>query len=84
MASDCNYTFEGWMAHDENSIGNLKFESFEPKPWEEDDVDIKISHTGICASDLHTLRSGWVCHFSYRFPDATLMRNARDQRYIHV
>lgn len=32
---------------------------FEPKKWDEDDVDIKISHCGICGSDLHTLKSGW-------------------------
>ena len=38
----------------------LKFRAFEPKAWEETDVDIKISHCGVCASDIHTLRSGWV------------------------
>ncbi|RLN50508.1 hypothetical protein BBJ28_00026288 [Nothophytophthora sp. Chile5] len=36
------------------------------KPWEyqarplgPDDVEIKISHCGICGSDLHTIDSGW-------------------------
>jgi alcohol dehydrogenase (NADP+) len=57
---DNTYTFQGWMGHDKGSIGNLKWETFEPKPWEEGDVDIKITHSGICGSDLHTLRSGWV------------------------
>jgi alcohol dehydrogenase (NADP+) len=33
---------------------------FEPKPFEEYDVDIKIEYCGVCGSDLHTLRSGWV------------------------
>ncbi|KAI7201840.1 GroES-like protein [Hortaea werneckii] len=32
---------------------------FEPKKWQEDDVDIEISHCGVCGSDLHTLSSGW-------------------------
>ncbi|KAF6792644.1 nadp-dependent alcohol dehydrogenase [Colletotrichum sojae] len=32
---------------------------FEPKKWTEDDVDIRITHCGICGSDMHTLRSGW-------------------------
>ncbi|KAF1773457.1 Alcohol dehydrogenase, N-terminal [Phytophthora cactorum] len=38
----------------------------EIKPWEyqsrplgAEDVEIKISHCGICGSDLHTLDSGW-------------------------
>jgi alcohol dehydrogenase (NADP+) len=52
--------FQGWLAHDKNSIGNLQWGSFEPKPWEETDVDICITHCGICGSDLHTLSSGWV------------------------
>lgn len=40
--------------------GNMVWQEFEPKTWEETDVDIKITHCGICGSDLHTLRSGWV------------------------
>lgn len=58
--------FQGWLAHDKNSIGNLQWGSFEPKPWEETDVDIRITHCGICGSDLHTLSSGWVCVFLLR------------------
>lgn len=50
--------FHGWMATDATSP--LKYQAFEPKAWEETDVDIKISHCGVCASDIHTLRSGWV------------------------
>jgi alcohol dehydrogenase (NADP+) len=53
--------FQGWMGLDKDSAeGNMVWQSFEPKKWEETDVDIKISHCGICGSDLHTLRSGWV------------------------
>ncbi|KAL1855548.1 hypothetical protein Plec18167_004109 [Paecilomyces lecythidis] len=57
MSTD--YQFQGWLGQDKDSIGNLKWGTFEPKPWEETDVDIKITHCGICGSDLHTLRSGW-------------------------
>ena len=58
MATD--YEFKGWMGLDKDAVkGNLKYQAFEPKKWEDGDVDIKISHCGICASDLHTLRSGW-------------------------
>ncbi len=53
------YKFQGWMGMDKNAIGNLQWQEFEPKTWTEDDVDIKVTHCGICGSDLHTLRSGW-------------------------
>ncbi|KAJ6114678.1 hypothetical protein N7486_000456 [Penicillium sp. IBT 16267x] len=58
MAAD--YKFEGWMGLDPSSAeGNMVWQEFEPKEWEETDIDIKISHCGVCGSDLHTLRSGW-------------------------
>lgn len=60
MAS--SYKFEGWMALDKEAAkGNMVWQEFEPKTWTEDDVDIKIAYCGICGSDIHTLRSGWVC-----------------------
>lgn len=37
----------------------MEWGDFEPKKWTEDDVDIEISHCGICGSDLHMLKSGW-------------------------
>lgn len=53
--------FVGWVAHDKESAnGSMVWEEFEVKPWEETDIDIKISHCGICGTDLHKLRSGWV------------------------
>lgn len=57
MATD--YKFEGWMGLDKNAIGNMQWKAYEPKPFNDDDVDIQITHSGICGSDLHTLRSGW-------------------------
>ncbi len=32
---------------------------YDPKPFEEDDVDIAIMYTGVCGSDLSTMSSGW-------------------------
>lgn len=56
-----DYKFTGWLGLDKDSVnGKMVWKEFEPKPWEETDVDIKISHCGICGSDMHTLRSGWV------------------------
>ena len=55
-----SYKFQGWLGLDKSSAeGNMVWRDFEPKPFEESDVDIKITHCGICGSDLHTLRSGW-------------------------
>ena len=39
--------------------GNMVWQAFTPKPFEETDVDIQVTHSGICGSDIHTLRSGW-------------------------
>ncbi|EGU82134.1 alcohol dehydrogenase (NADP+) [Fusarium oxysporum f. sp. raphani 54005] len=58
MSTD--YEFKGWLGRDPDSVnGKMEWDTFEPKKWEENDVDIKITHCGICGSDLHTLRSGW-------------------------
>jgi alcohol dehydrogenase (NADP+) len=55
-----DYKFYGWMGLDKESTkGNMVWQEYEPKTWTEDDVDIKITHCGICGSDIHTLRSGW-------------------------
>lgn len=60
MASNEN-KFEGWVALDKDSVeGKMVWQEYEVKPWEETDIDIKISHCGICGTDLHKLRSGWV------------------------
>ena len=59
MATD-DQTFQGWVAHDKDSVkGNLKWGPFQTKTFEDTDVDIDVECCGICASDLHTLRSGW-------------------------
>lgn len=56
-----NYKFEGWMGDDEKAAeGNMVWREYEPKKWEETDVDLRITHCGVCGSDVHVLRSGWV------------------------
>ncbi|KAL2831315.1 Afadin and alpha-actinin-binding-domain-containing protein [Aspergillus pseudoustus] len=47
-----------WVAHDPKSP--LTHEPFTPKPFEETDIEVQISHCGICGSDVHTIRSGWA------------------------
>lgn len=53
--------FQGWVGLDSNAAnGNMVWQEFTPKEWEETDVDVKVICCGICGSDMHTLRSGWV------------------------
>lgn len=62
MAAQQDYTFAGWMGLDKDSIkGQMVWQDFPQdfKPFEETDVDIQITHCGICGSDTHTLSSGW-------------------------
>ncbi|OPB37712.1 Zinc-containing alcohol dehydrogenase [Trichoderma guizhouense] len=59
MASNDN-KFEGWVALDKNAAeGQMVWQTYEPKAWEETDIDIQITHCGICGTDIHQLRSGW-------------------------
>ena len=70
--------FEGWLGLDPSSVeGNMKWGEFEPKKWEEDDVDIEISHCGICGSDLHTLQSGWTSTLYRTFTNPSSLINKR-------
>ncbi|KAL2755432.1 hypothetical protein ACRALDRAFT_1064448 [Sodiomyces alcalophilus JCM 7366] len=60
MTSDTDYTFEGWVAHDPSSVdGKMKWETYTPKPFTDSDIDIKVTHCGVCGTDLSSLRSGW-------------------------
>lgn len=52
--------FLGWIARNASSIsGKMEWTCYEPKAFEETDIEIKISHCGICGNDLSHLRSGW-------------------------
>ncbi|KAK7444619.1 cinnamyl alcohol dehydrogenase [Colletotrichum acutatum] len=58
--STLNYKFEGWIGLDKSATeGEMIWQEFEPKEWEDTDIDIKVTHSGVCGTDLHTLRSGW-------------------------
>ncbi|BGP52233.1 hypothetical protein JCM10450v2_008204 [Rhodotorula kratochvilovae] len=60
MSASTDYKFTGWQALGTDSIeGKLEWKEYEPKAFAEDDVDIKITHCGVCASDLHTMSGGW-------------------------
>ena len=53
--------FVGWVGENpESANGKMEWKQYKTKQWEENDVEIEISHCGICGSDLHKLRSGWA------------------------
>ncbi|KAI1491409.1 zinc-binding dehydrogenase [Biscogniauxia mediterranea] len=59
MASQA-YKFYGWQGLDPSSAdGKMVWGEFEPKKWEETDIDIKVTHCGMCGTDFHHLKSGW-------------------------
>ena len=71
-----DYKFQGWLGYDPKSVeGNMKWDTFEPKKWTENDVDIKITHCGICGSDIHTLSSGWRPTTYRKLPSALPSRS---------
>lgn len=46
-----DYKFQGWTGLDPSAAeGNMKWQSYEPKTWQEPDVDIRVTHCGICGS----------------------------------
>ncbi|GMF25458.1 unnamed protein product [Phytophthora lilii] len=50
-------TINAYAAFD--STGECKPWQYESRPLGDEDVEIKISHCGICGSDLHTIDGGW-------------------------
>lgn len=52
--------FVGWVAKDETAVdGNMEWQYYDPKPFLETDIDIEVTHCGICSSDLSHLSSAW-------------------------
>lgn len=70
-----DYMFEGWLGHSAKAVeGKMEWGHFEPKKWQKDDIDIQITHCGVCGTDLHVLRSDWgetpyrKSHLVFSFP----------------
>ncbi|KAL8782638.1 MAG: hypothetical protein Q9213_005225 [Squamulea squamosa] len=50
------YQFQGWMGLDPSAAeGNMKWQSYEPKAWQETDVDIEITHTASEPTSCHSI-----------------------------
>ncbi|CAD6901520.1 unnamed protein product [Tilletia controversa] len=58
--SSSQIEFIGWVAKDKNAIkGEMVWEKYPAPKLMPDSVTIKVECCGICASDLHTISSGW-------------------------
>jgi len=57
MASEL--TWKGYAVHDTKKYTELKLIDFKPKEFGDLDIDIAISHCGVCGSDCHTVTGGW-------------------------
>src|ERR1700728_3341555 len=52
-------TFTGFQVNGPETWTEFHKNEFQPKPFGDYDVDIKIEACGVCASDIHTISGGW-------------------------
>ncbi|KAG8967349.1 NADP-dependent alcohol dehydrogenase [Tulasnella sp. 419] len=51
--------FKGYAVKDGSKWDEFEVMEYQPKNWEETDVEIAITHCGVCGSDVHTINGGW-------------------------
>ncbi|KAH9948147.1 GroES-like protein [Amylocystis lapponica] len=51
--------FKGYGLTDPTVWTKLDLVSYQPKTFEPEDVELYITHCGVCGSDVHTLTQGW-------------------------
>ncbi|KAK6717100.1 hypothetical protein SNK05_000300 [Fusarium graminearum] len=52
--------FEGWVAEKSTKEQDLVWKEYEMKPFEDTDIEIRITHCGVCGTDDHISKNGWV------------------------
>lgn len=52
-----NDTYHGYAAYEPGLA--VKPWTYPAKPFEDDDIEFKITHCGICGSDIHTITGEW-------------------------
>jgi D-arabinose 1-dehydrogenase-like Zn-dependent alcohol dehydrogenase len=60
-----NDTFHGWAATGKGLP--LQWTELALKEFDEDTIEMDISHCGICGSDIHTMDSGWYLYFFFNY-----------------
>ncbi|KZF19537.1 NADP-dependent alcohol dehydrogenase 6 [Xylona heveae TC161] len=51
--------FEGFMIESQDKWSDFSKKEFDPKPFEDYDIDIQVEACGVCGSDVHTITGGW-------------------------
>ncbi|CAG7561237.1 unnamed protein product [Fusarium equiseti] len=51
--------FEGWVAEKPIVGQDLVWREYDLKPFEETDIEIRITHCGVCGTDNHVAQNGW-------------------------
>ncbi|CAF3500784.1 hypothetical protein SNK03_000294 [Fusarium graminearum] len=51
--------FEGWVAEKSTKEQDLVWKEYEMKPFEDTDIEIRITHCGVCGTDDHISKNGW-------------------------
>lgn len=51
--------FTGFQVKSADTWQEVHKLEFDPKPFDDYDVDVKIECCGVCASDIHTIRGDW-------------------------
>jgi alcohol dehydrogenase (NADP+) len=51
--------FTGFQVNGPETWLEFHKNEFQPKPFGDYDVDVKIECCGVCASDVHTISGGW-------------------------
>ncbi|KAI5120604.1 hypothetical protein M0805_008080 [Coniferiporia weirii] len=57
--SSTQKTFKGYGITDAGKWSDFSIVEFPSKHWEETDVEVAITHCGVCGTDIHTLSGGW-------------------------
>ncbi|KAI8145723.1 chaperonin 10-like protein [Fennellomyces sp. T-0311] len=57
MSTSTEDTFHGWACPGKHKP--LEWTELPLKRFQDDDVELAVTHCGICGSDLHTMDSGW-------------------------
>ncbi|KAG0329186.1 hypothetical protein BGZ99_003076 [Dissophora globulifera] len=56
VSEDTSVSFKGWAS---TGTAELSEFTYHPRPIGPKDVEIEITHCGICGSDIHTITEGW-------------------------
>ncbi|TFK57319.1 NADPH-dependent alcohol dehydrogenase [Heliocybe sulcata] len=51
--------FKGYAISDPKKWNDFSVIEFKPKAFQDTDVEIAITHCGVCGSDVHTITGGW-------------------------